>query len=62
MRDLAEVGIVTSCCMVLVMIFGANYDALFREPKVVRVPCSVTLKNMASNFYVTLLDECEITN
>ena len=60
MKDLAEVAIVAACCIVSVMIFGANYDALFREPHVVRVPCSVTLENMARKLNVTLMDECEV--
>lgn len=60
MNELSEVGIVTACCMVIVMIFGANYDALFREHKVVHVPCSVSLQDMAKKFHVTLMDECEV--
>lgn len=59
MKDLADVAIVAACCMVAVMIFGANYDAL-QPAKVKLVPCSVTIENMARKLNVTLMDECEV--
>lgn len=60
MRDLGLVANVAAICMVVVLIFGAWYDALTHVAKVQHVPCSVTLINMAKDYKITLLDECEI--
>lgn len=57
--DVARIGMV---CMMSVVIFGTYFNAIFpKEYKVRHVECSVTLKNMATKFNVTLMDECEIT-
>jgi hypothetical protein len=55
--DVVRVAMV---CMMSVVIFGVYYDALFKEPKVELVPCSVTIQNMAKKINVTLMDECEV--
>lgn len=55
--DVVRVALVTMMC---VNIFGVYYDALFNEPKIELVPCSVTINNMARNLNVTLLDMCEL--
>lgn len=59
MRDLGLVANVAAICMVVVLIFGAWYDAL-QPAKVKLVPCSVTIENMARKLNVTLMDECEV--
>ena len=58
MRDLGLVANVAAICMVVVMFFGAWYDALTHVNKVQHVPCSVSLVDRANKFHVTLLDEC----
>ena len=48
-------------CMMSVLIFGVYYDAVFpKENHLQKVPCSVTIIDMAKKFHVTLMDECEI--
>lgn len=59
-QALWDVGRVALICMMCVQIFGVYYDALFKEPKVELVPCSVTIQNMARQINVTLMDECEV--
>lgn len=59
---LAYVGIVASCCITTVLILGTWYDAITYEKKVVTVPCSVTINDMARNLNVTLLDKCILEN
>ena len=62
MKELGQVANVAACCIVSVMIIGQWYDAAFREHKVMTVPCSITIENMARKLNVTLEDECEVTN
>jgi hypothetical protein len=60
MNDLGIVGIVASCCIVLIMFFGSAIDALTpAKPRL--VDCSVTIENMARKLNVTLLDQCEVS-
>lgn len=61
MKDLGIVGIVASCCITSTMILGQWYDAAFREHKVMTVPCSITIENMARKLNVTLESECEVS-
>ena len=60
MKDLWIVANVALSTMMLVAIFGVYFDALFKEPKVELVPCSITIENMARKLNVTLEDECEV--
>lgn len=47
--------------MMLVLMVGTWYDNLFpRAKKLSTVPCSASIRNMALNYNVTLLDECVI--
>ena len=62
MEDLWIVTRVALVTMMCILIFGVYYDALFKEPKVELVPCSVTIENMARNLNVTLMDECVVEN
>lgn len=60
--DLIDVGRVAMVSMMGVLIVGTWVNAAFpRKVEVRHVECSVTLKNMATKFNVTLMDECEIT-
>jgi len=61
MRDLGIVANVAACCMMSVLILGQYWDLAFRETKVLTVPCSITIENMARKLNVVLLDECEVT-
>jgi hypothetical protein len=60
MRDLGLVANVAACCIVLVLMFGQYYDALFRVAKVETVECSYQITNMAKKINVTLMGECEV--
>ena len=60
MRDLGLVANVAACCMMLVLIFGQYYDALFRVARVETVECSYQISNMARKLNVTLMGECEV--
>ena len=62
LESLWDVVRVALCTMMCVLIFGVYYDALFKEPKVELVPCSVTIENMAKKLNVTLLDMCVVEN
>jgi hypothetical protein len=55
-----DVFVVASCCITSVLFFGSFWDNYVREPKVLTVPCSVTIQNMAKKINVTLMDECRI--
>ena len=58
---LLEVIQITLMLMMLVLMVGTWFDALFpKEKHLQKVPCSVTIIDMAKKFHVTLMDECEI--
>ena len=57
---LAYVGIVSACCITTVLILGAWYDAITYEKKVLTVPCSVNINDMARKLNVTLIGRCEV--
>lgn len=60
MEDLWIVTRVAMVSMMSVLIFGVYYDAMFREAKVETVECSYEINNMAKNFNMTLMGECEV--
>lgn len=63
MRDLDSLWDVTRIamlCMMSTLIFGTYFEALFKEPTIERVTCSVGIQDMANKFHVTLMDECEV--
>ena len=62
LQALWDVVRVMMLSMASVIMIGAYYGAIFpTEHKVRHVECSVTLKNMATKFNVTLMDECVVS-
>ena len=55
-----EVLITASCCITFVLIIGTWFDALFKDPRIETVECSVDIHNMARKLNVTLLGSCEV--
>ena len=60
MSDLWLVTRVALTCMMSVLIFGVYFDALFKDPRIETVECSVDIHNMARKLNVTLLGRCEV--
>lgn len=60
MKDLGVVANVAACCMMLVLILGQYYDAIFYVAKVETVECSYQINKMARKMNVTLMGKCEI--
>ena len=62
MNDLWIVTRVAMVCMMATLIIGTWYDGITYTKKVRHVPCSVAITDMAKQFNVTLLNECEVTD
>lgn len=65
MKYFSDLGIVlnvAACCITGVLIIGTWYDGITYTKKVRYAPCSVSITDMAKQFNVTLLNECEVVD